>query len=132
MQFFLGDDVGFIIPCNSGIKFEVQTGGHACNQQEIEGAFIPVHFYKIGGNIDDLTHQSMSNNLCHHFYDGPHKGWCSDGIQKEDAEFVDTVLDYLDRKKISVNREKLKESHEAWVHVKIDGRDAIFTWPNSD
>ena len=134
MEFYLGDDIGFIIPCESGIKIQAQTGGYACHQQELQGAFVPLVWLLAAYDLKKAQ-EAKESRLQNYFFDGPHRGWCEDGINEEDADFLDSILSEIEGKseilvlKILVNREKMKESHEAWVHVKIDGRDAIFTWP---
>ena len=57
---------------------------------------------------------------------------------------IDGILaDMPGRDEIAVDRTKLNESWEAWVHVKVNGpllallehaapTEAILTWPNSD
>ncbi len=71
-------------------------------------------------------------------------GWCSERIDEETADEIDSVLaDMPGREQITVDRTKLNLSCEAWVHVKIKGpllalvehaapSEAILTWPNSD
>jgi hypothetical protein len=68
------------------------------------------------------------------------------GIDREDADFIDGVI--VEAKlggRLLVDRARLDASHEAWIHVVIDGqenaqyegfgpypRGGVLTWPNSD
>jgi hypothetical protein len=71
------------------------------------------------------------------------------GLKEEDADFIDNLLQRVRLfPAIRVDRSRLAESHEAWVHVTIAGeepgphpvfegfgpypRPEILTWPNSD
>ena len=106
---------------------------------EFEGAFVPLK--------NSLVNQQ--EELERYFMGKKWRGHCDDGIDEETADFVDTVLvsSYV-TKRLKVNREKLADSHEAWIHVVIlppDDRDidlqefygfpsniGILTWENSD
>lgn len=137
---------GLIFPWPSGVIYSNQTGGLHCLQPEVEGIFVPV-----GNDIlaeDKLF--SHAGGLLRYFWQGHWKGrGAVDGLVEGDADFIDhllrkpPILSY-----IRVDRDRLLESHEAWVNVIVDRDDkgvpslfpglepspckAILTWPNSD
>ena len=132
--------IGLIIPHSSGIIYTNQTGGHGCYHPELEGMYVPL--------VDDLN--SLQKPLYDYFTGPKWNGWCipSTGIDKETANFIDKILHGTNITNfISVDRNSLKESHEAWVKVILDkkklGSDlpivgnldkswGILTWENSD
>ena len=69
---------------------------------------------------------------------------CSNGIDVLTADEIDQLLaKVVRREQIAVDRSRLADSWESWVHVKIAGpllslieksqpTSAILTWPNSD
>jgi len=93
---------------------------------------------------------SPENDLWDYFT-GPHwKGTgATNGLQAEDADFIDGLLQKVSLfPTIQVDRSRLRDCHEAWVHVTISGdepcdpplfggfapypRPGILTWQNSD
>ena len=46
---------------------------------------------------------------------------CDEGIDPETADQLDSVLARLDLKHIRVDRAKLAESWESWIHVEVRG-----------
>jgi hypothetical protein len=81
------------------------------------------------------------------FYGPKWEGHCYAGIDEETADFVDGLLAASPLTRgIIVDRTRLKESMEAWVHVTItsdsqnddrafrgfDGGSGVLTWDNSD
>lgn len=132
------DGIGLIISYHTGVLYSNQTGGYACLSPKFEGAFVPLN--------DSLVNQQ--DRLEKYFTGSKWKGHCYDKIDVETADFVDEILtsSYL-TSRLRVNREKLNESHEAWIHVIIshDDRDkdlqeffgfasvvGVLTWQNSD
>lgn len=132
------DGIGLIISYASGVLYSNQTGGYLCSQPEIEGVFAPLN--------NRLTDQQTKLN---DFFTGSKWGGnCYDGIDKETADFVDLVLLESDQTEmLRVDRDKLAESHEAWIHVHIleskknpdlqdihgfAGSHGVLTWLNSD
>ena len=94
---------------------------------------------------------SKETELFHYFSRSPWNGTgATTGLTQQDADFIDALL----RKPpslafVRVARERLLESHEAWVHVVVDrdtddvelsifaGLDpfptkALLTWTNTD
>ena len=131
--------LGLIISHPSGVIYSNQTGGYACDHRELEGVFVPL----ADADVDQYA------PLDEHFYSGPKwRGHCYNGIDEETAAVVDGILatSYLTRR-LSVDREKLASSDEAWIYVIIaphEGNDdrqtfhgypsgvGVLTWPNSD
>ncbi|WP_346189422.1 DUF6210 family protein [Rubritalea halochordaticola] len=124
-----------------------QTGGTSCLAPEIEGVFIPLR--------NDCTAKerilvSSENELYDYFTGRKWRGTgATNGIDSEDADFIDSTIGKTKLfPTIRVNREKLSESHEAWIHVVVTGdepcdpplfrgfepypRAGILTWQNSD
>ncbi|MGI8654247.1 MAG: DUF6210 family protein [Pyrinomonadaceae bacterium] len=138
IHLWLLDGIGLIISHPSGVSYSNQTGGYACLHPEMEGAFIPL--------IDELINQQAK--LLEYFTGSKWNGACFRGIDEETAGFIDEVLgSSLYTKRLKVNREKLADSHEAWIHITIltdDKEDelkefngfssdsGIVTWSNSD
>jgi hypothetical protein len=139
--------LGIILSWPTGIIYTNQTGGTSCFHPEMEGAFVPLR--------NDCTEEgrilmSPENELWNYFT-GPR--WRGDGatlgLEAADADFIDDLL----RKAklfptVRVDRDRLKDSHEAWVHVIVAGdesndspifawfapypRAGLLTWQNSD
>ena len=126
--------LALIVPTSTGVVYRNQTGGHACLTSQMEGYLVP-----FAGEVRGKYEQLLS-----HFTGPKWGGWCSQHIDEETANEIDSVLaDMPGRDQITVDRTKLDMSWEAWVHVKITGpllalvehaapRNAILTWPNSD
>jgi len=135
--------LGLIISHHSGVIYTNQVGGFACLHPEIEGVFVPLS--------DDS--KTIEQRLSQHFTGAKWKGHCYKGIDEETADFTDDLLslNFL-TKRLKVDRDKLKESIEAWIWVEIDesdfietqngtiesefrgfpSRKGILTWENSD
>ncbi len=128
------EHLALIVPSSTNVVYRNQTGGHACIPSDLEGYLIP-----FAGEVGDAC-----NRLRLLFTGLKWGGWCSDRIDEETADEVDSVLAHVARRgEILVDRTKLNESWEAWVHVKINGplvslveharpSAAILTWSNSD
>ena len=126
--------LALIVPASTGIVYRNQTGGHACLPSQTEGYLVP-----FAGEM-----RAKCDRLLSHFTGPKWGGWCSERIDPETADEIDSVLaDLLRRDQIVVDRAKLDMSWEAWVHVKIvspllslvehaEPKVAILTWPNSD
>lgn len=130
--------MGLIIEHPSGVLYTNQTCGHCCYQPEVEGVFVP------------FDAEASWERLCNYFEGPKYNGsGAMRGIDEEDAAFIESVLrDARLDVSLVVNRERLQESHEAWVFVLIQGetdsvgptisgfgpypRRGILTWPNSD
>ena len=141
--------LGLIVEYPSGIVYSNQTGGASCLHPEAEGVFVPLH-NDVEGKGRKLV--SPANDLFD-FFEGPkHSGTGAiSGLDAEDADFIDSVLAKSSLSGVlSVDRERLRESHEAWVHVVVHreednehglpifrglgpySRRGILTWENTD
>lgn len=128
------EHLALIVHSSTNVVYRNQTGGHACIPSDMEGYLVP-----FAGEVGDAC-----NRLSLLFTGPKWGGWCSDRIDEETADEIDSVLAHVTRRgEILVDRTKLNESWEAWVHVKINGpllslvehakpSAAILTWSNSD
>ena len=134
--------IGIIIQKNSGVFYTNQTGGYACHQPALEGAFIPL--FSKGEFYDKL-----SKKLDDYFFgdSGPYRGHCyiyeGKGINEQDADWLDLLFKESEVP-FKVDRDKLNESEEAWIWIEvfgdmgnlfaegIDGKEGVFVWDNSD
>jgi hypothetical protein len=122
----------------SGVRYSNQTGGYSCWHPEVEGVYVPL--------FNELIDQEAELTA---YFTGPKwGGWCSDGIDEETADLIDSVLQKSSyTKRITVDRSRLADSHEAWVYVLLSpsdedvdfeeihgfpGNQAVLTWDNSD
>ena len=131
-----------VIPHSTGIVYSNQAGGHACLQPQTEGFLVPI------ANDVGLatTHEfrSPENELFHYFTE-LHS--CGAPLTEADAQRIESIMHQLPQwDNLSVDRDRLDESVEAWVFVTVaeskqkpilvDGLDypvrAILTWTNSD
>ena len=150
IQLLEGVGLGLIIAYPSGVIYSNQTGGTACLHPELEGVFIP-----LGNDLEVPSNKLLGpQEALADYFEGPkHQGTgATTGLDAEDAEFIDGVLRRWGLIRfIELDRGKLKESHEAWVYVRItadenseDGflslvhgfgpypRSGVLTWQNSD
>lgn len=114
-----------LLPWPTGVDFEVQAGGLGCYQMSLEGLALPLE------DRDALTERLQTL----------HPG-CARRITFEEADEIDKILDLVGVP-LRVNRDRLGDSYEAWVHVQIvehsgsylsalGGKNAILTWRNCD
>ncbi len=136
---------GLIIRWPSGVEYSNQAAGTSCWQPSVEGVFIP-----IGNEVGD--HGELlgpANALFKYFAGPPHYGTgAQTGLTEEDATFVETCLhENPSLQNIIVDRNRLRESCEAWVHVALaepSGQETlrlfegfgpfplVLTWENTD
>ena len=139
--------LGLIISWPSGIIYTNQTGGTTCLQPELEGVFVPL---RNECTEPELALISPENDLWDYFTNGKWAGTgATSGLDTEDADFIDELLTRVQLfPAIRIDRQRLKESHEAWVFVSITGdesgrspifsgfepypRTGVLTWQNSD
>ncbi len=124
-----------IIPAETGVVYENQTHGTTTLQDSLEGILIPVNSEY---NPKEYK-KSISYQIESLFSEGS-----AGTISKEIAQKLETIFqNYPETKGISVDWEKLLESHEAWLHVIVSdtkysdysglkNMKAILTWNNSD
>ncbi|MCO7223757.1 DUF6210 family protein [Pleionea sp. CnH1-48] len=122
-----------IIPGPSGIHYTNQANGCTCSQPIIEGYLIPINNDRL---LTDPEH--LETQLCM-LFDG-----FDTGLPEAKATEIDNLLArFPETEGISVDREKISESMEAWVHVIAKETEfscysgfgeikGILTWNNSD
>lgn len=130
--------IGFVIPYPSGIEYYNVAGGLLCAQPSMEGFFLP---------FEGKQTTKLAQEILNYFLGPPWSGHCYSGLKESDADYLDSLFEkYEDTKSIRLNvdRSKLKDSMEAWIHVKfelgshkdlicgIDVNGGILTCPNSD
>ena len=139
--------LALVVEAPTGVVYSNQTGGYSCLQPELEGALIPLR------NDVELPSKKLlspEHELCDYFEGPPHKGTGAvRGLSGSDADVIDGVLDKWRIPWVRVDRERLEQSHEAWVHVLVSPEPsdtpaplfrgfepyparAVLTWCNSD
>ena len=114
-----GLGLSLIVKSPVGCAYVNQTGGHACLQSWAEGLLVPLPF----SPWRPSTAQDTQDALLEIFGPGSrHGGHCSDSIDDADAEQVDALLAmhhhaFRGERVIRVDRARLGDSWEAWVHV---------------
>lgn len=142
---FIG--VGLILPATSGVRYTNQTGGTCCLQPEIEGYFVPL---RNDLALDPVELLGPDPELRDYFVGPKHRGaGATSGLDEEDADAIAEILAMHHLSGIlDVDRSRLVDSHEAWVHVIVFADDSgvapsfagfgpfprpgILTWGNSD
>jgi hypothetical protein len=105
-----GPGLGLIVLGESGVLYTNQTGGYACLHPAAEGWYVPL--------VDSRYDQDAA--LKAYFSGPPWNGGCATGITNADADFVDRLLQSSSVSAfLRVDRERLANSHEAWLHVFI-------------
>lgn len=105
-----------ILKDEAGPMFEQQAGGYACAHPTARGFLVPLP-------------EGVNGTLSGYFVGPKWSGWCCDGIDTEDADFIDNELA---KEGIYVDRALYDQSMEAWIHVSYKGRPAVLTFDNSD
>ena len=148
MRVSLWDHVGagLILRAETGIVWTNQAGGTACLQPEAEGVFVPF------GNDTTLDGRLLSiEHSLTQVFDGAPGGarLAEDGLADV---FARALADYagsewIPYRGITLDRDRLADSIEAWVHVRyqpdaeltplVEGLGpgpfaAVLTWTNSD
>lgn len=139
--------LGLILEWPTGVVIANQTGGTSCLAPEFEGVFVPL---RNDCTVKERILISPENEL-HDYFTGPR--WrgtgATNGLDSDHADFIDSTLSKASLfPAIRVNRDKLHESHEAWIHVVVNGdepcdpplfsgfapypRPGVLTWQNSD
>lgn len=107
-----------IVPWSTGLIYQNQTAGVGCNQREAPGALVPIPGYILTPAVLQMENRE----------------W----LTRDDADNIDQSWlnhpDFVIR--MTVDRDQLNQSEEAWIYVKtvLDwyAGTAILTWPNSD
>lgn len=108
---------GLIIKWPTGIFYSNQAGGTFCIAPKEEGFLVP---FGNDANENNIF-ISKEDDLCKYFTgpEVPDEG-AIHGISEKNADDIDDLLSgQMFMVTIKVDRKKLKESHEAWVHVLI-------------
>ena len=131
------DCVGVIIEWPSGVIYANQTSGFTCNRPQLEGVFMP---------LEDES-RVFADALLEHFTSKPYDGG---GWASREERITQTTADFLDIRLgawgIQVDRSKLSESEEAWIHVVLisnpderfplysgfEKAQGVLVWCNSD
>ncbi|WP_299247412.1 DUF6210 family protein [uncultured Aquimarina sp.] len=137
--------LGIIIEFPTGVLITNQTGGTACLHPEIEGVYVP-----LANDYKEATKEFLSPEiaLIDYFESAKYKGsGALKGIDLEDVAVINEILAQFSlHKMITIDLEKLQESHEAWIHIKISPNShlgilkgfsghalkGVLTWSNSD
>jgi len=104
------DSSALIVSHPTGVFYDVQVGGVACNHPEIEGFCIDMG--QIGSHINDCSYG------CHHIPDMP----------EQQLGLANAINDYLVEYskdwtfQISFDFDRLKELQEAWWPVTVFGK----------
>jgi hypothetical protein len=135
LVFLDAESAGLIVLAPTSVWFQVQTGGYACFQDRAEGFYVPLS-YEVVDHYLELNRYFIEHS--------PEMG--GEGIDQAAATFIDAELSRLPgHAGITVDRDRLAASREAWVHVLIgeptlglffrgfsSSLAAILVWPNSD
>lgn len=109
-----------ILPCESGITFEQQTGGLSCTQHSIEGMLLP------------LPVQGHGLHMFMEALEVLHPGCYGRFLSYEEACKLDSDVIKRYNIPLDVVKEKREKSTEAWVYVRIMGKDDKWLYrPNS-
>jgi len=133
--------LGLIINYPTGIIFTNQTGGTACHQSSCEGIYLPICN---DITIDENKLLSPSIELEKYFAKSKHLGHgATSGLDMDDYDRINEILNqYHLSEFISIEKDSLVKSHEAWIYVKVKNHNlidnfpanlrGILTWNNSD
>jgi hypothetical protein len=126
------DGLALILSHPSGVLYSNQVAGLGCLHPEVEGVLIP---------LPVKTGRPELHALQSHFRGG---WWC---LTEEDAKVIDGIFRRHGLAFLRVDRTRLGDSFEAWVHVSVDppqeerglallhgfaSRSGVVTWLNSD
>lgn len=137
--------LGIIIEFPTGVLISNQTGGTACLHPKIEGIYIPLANDYTEGEKQFL---SPEIELTEYFTGSKHNGnGATCGIDLEDVKRINFIIyKHKLNKLIEIDLDRLYESHEAWIRIKINHDknfellkgfneyplNGILTWANSD
>jgi hypothetical protein len=130
--------VGLIILYPTGIIFQNQTGGISCIQRSEEGIFFPVSDAPVLDENYTTKMDLLDIELTKLFPS------YATNLKPELADKIDLLLrNYLPLKGVTVDRNRLNDSDEAWIYVNIEPSEladysgfgssrGVLTWSNSD
>lgn len=107
--------VWLILKWPTHFAYSNQTGGHSCQQSWAEGLLVP---------LKDVAGKTIDSLMALFAEHSKHQGWCANGLDDDDPEQIDAILAehhhaFKSTRVITVDRERLGDSWEAWVHVRI-------------
>jgi hypothetical protein len=128
VQLYEFQGLALIVKAATGIRFTNQVGGTGCFHPEVEGVLVP---------LPERVGRPEYYALSQHF----RGDWSA--LEESDADVIDRILHRNGLGWMKVDRARLGESWEAWVHVHIDPStqdlfeashwvEGILTWENSD
>ncbi|MDH7447638.1 DUF6210 family protein [Aquimarina sp. 2201CG14-23] len=137
--------LGIVIEFPTGVLITNQTGGTACLHPKMEGVYVPFANYYKEASKEFLSPEIA---LIDYFKSAKYKGsGAIKGIDLEDVAIINEILtQFRLHKMITIDLEKLQESHEAWIYIKIRPDSdlgilngfsehvskGVLTWSNSD
>src|SRR5256885_17198112 len=98
-----------ILPCESGIIFEQQTGGLSCTHHKVEGIFLP------------LPVTSRNLRMFMEALEVLHPGCCGHSLTFEEAGEINCVGIKRYTVPYEVNKERREERTKEWGHMRIMG-----------
>lgn len=103
------NQLALIIIGESGIIYDNQVGGNFCLQRSEEGT-LAIIFDCTGLILEELEKYCVNK----------------DGLNSDDADCIDKILwKYNSTCMLSVDRNRLQDSAEAWVYVDIANRENL-------
>ena len=139
--------LGLIIEDPQGAPYSNRTGGTSCLHPVAVGYYVPM---RNDYTVPDHVFMSPEIELGAYFEGPRHRGTgATSGLDDGDADFIDQVLVRCGLfPAVSVDRQRLGESDEAWVRAVIASDEAdpspvfsgfapypragVLTWSNSD
>jgi hypothetical protein len=96
-----------VIGRESGVEYWFQVGGSACWKRHMEGAIYPLVLtgHRTAGALGDDLHELMYELV---------------GMDSRRADLLDDLLGTFDALGIKVDRTKLDDSCDQWVHVLVE------------
>lgn len=118
--------LGLIIEYPSGVIYSNQTGGTSCSAPCVEGVFVPL---RNDYAVPSREFLSPEHALIAYFEGPKWRGTgATQGIDPEDVEFIERLLsEHRLSHCITLDRTRLRDSHEAWIHVIVTAEEAALT-----
>lgn len=133
------NQAGLIILGKSGVIYHNQTGGNNCMQRCEEGYLVPLADCYLVEESPVETYQCPIERSLRKM-----DWWPGRGIDEERASQIDDLLRSSGYTKgLSVDRQRMHESEEAWVYVNVQPAElaeysgfgsckGVLVWMNSD
>lgn len=101
-----------LISAKSGVLYQNQAGGNLCYQMELEGVLMPLGISTANSSsIEKLNFSSEKK-----------------GISRDVADAIDDILSSeTETKFLRVDRERMHESMEAWIYVRVTSSQGDFS-----